>query len=215
MDTPPPQDATHRATDDRQPTLSSAQLPDVEALDLPRPDMVTAVIRQQVRPDHWQAYEDWLHRIIPIAARFPGHRGAQVIKPPAGSFLYTVTLHFDTIAHADDWFRSEARQALLREVAPLLASPEEVKTVTGLEFWFEPPAAHPAPRRFKQALATWSVIFPLTSLLGMTLGPWLHAWLGGWGRLAANLAVSGITVVLMTYVIMPRYTRWLARWLSR
>jgi len=203
------------ATDERRPELRSADLLQVVASELPQAEMITAVIRQRVDPARRGDYEAWLHRIILVAARFPGHRGAHVIPPSPGETLYTITIQFDTIAHADDWFRSEARQALLREAEPMLTGPEEVKTVTGLEFWFEPRAAMPAPRRAKQALATLSVIYPLTTVLGLLIGPLVHGWPTPWGRLAGNLAVSSATVLLMTYLVMPRYTRLLSRWLAR
>ncbi|HSI49985.1 MAG TPA: antibiotic biosynthesis monooxygenase [Ideonella sp.] len=211
----PPQKPPARATDERRPELRSADLRQVAEQALPQSEMVTAVIRQRVNPALHTEYEAWLHRIILIAARFPGHRGVHVVPPAPGETLYTIALQFDTIAHADDWFRSEARQSLLRDAEPLLAAPEEVKTVTGLEFWFEPRAAMPAPRRAKQALATLSVIFPLTTVLGLLIGPLVHGWPTPWGRLAGNLLVSTATVFLMTYLIMPRYTRLLSRWLSR
>ena len=209
--TPPPPPTT----DARQPELRSADLPGVQALDLPRPDMVTAVIRQQVAARHVADYEAWLHRVIPIAARFPGHRGTQVLRPTGAAQAYTITIHFDTLAHAQDWFQSGARRALLQEVEPLLAGPEEVRTVTGLEFWFKPPALQPAPRRFKQALATLSVIFPLTTSLGFLISPLLAGLPHPWGRIATGAAVSTLAVFLMTYFIMPRYTRRIASWLAR
>jgi hypothetical protein len=64
-------------------------------------------------------------------------------------------------------------------------------------------------------LITLSVIFPLTMLL-----PWLLAPLF---RAAPVLEVSAVThfltatmiVALMTYAIMPRYTRLMAAWLYR
>jgi uncharacterized protein len=203
---PTPPDADGHGTDDRQPSLRTAALPQVAARALPRPDMITAVIRQRVRADHRPAYEAWLREVIPIAGRFPGHRGVQIVPPGPGALDYTITIHFDTLAHAEDWFGSEARQALLQQVQPLLDAPEEVKTS---------PASVPPPRRLKQALATLSVIFPLTSLLGGWLAPQFHEWLPSpWGRLAGNLSVATITVGLMTYVIMPRYTRLISRWLS-
>ena len=212
-----PSDPHHHesATDARQPELRHAGLGAVEMRELPRPDMVTAVIRQQVQADHVDAYEAWLHRIIPIAARFPGHRGTHVLRPAGDSAAYTVTIHFDTLSHADDWFRSDARAALLREVEPLLAGFEEVRTITGLEFWFDPPTAMPAPRRAKQALATLSVIYPLTTVLGLLISPLFSGAPWPWGRVCANLLVSTASVALLTYVIMPRYARLISRWLSR
>lgn len=215
MDTHSSDHSAEASSEDRQPALRTAPLAQVVERQLPRPDMVTAVIQQKVRPDHRADYEAWLHSVIPVAARFPGHRGVQVIPPAPNAMDYTITIRFDTVDHAEDWFSSDVRKALLQAVAPLLDAPEEVKTVTGLEFWFESPASTPAPKRFKQALVTLSVIFPLTTMLGLILAPQFHFLPGIWARLAGNLAVATLTVFSMTYFIMPRYTRAIHGWLSR
>lgn len=210
-DTPTPTPTT----DDREPSLRNATLSDVTARRLPRAESITAVIRHHVRPDAAAAYEQWLQRIVPVAERFPGHRGVHVIHPPAGSTLYTVTIRFDSLLHADDWFQSAARHALLDEVLPLLDSDEEVKTVTGLEFWFHPGPGQKPARRYKQFLLTLCVIFPLTLFV-----PRGVQWLAGWvpalhDTYLSHFATSAIVVALMTYVLMPRITRRLAGWLYR
>lgn len=206
---------TDRA-DERHPELRSATLSEIEARELPRPDMVTLVIKHQVKPDAASRYEQWLKRIMPVAARFPGHRGVNVIRPSEGAASYTITIRFDTLEHAEDWLRSEARHALIAEVEPLLVSAETLQTVTGLEFWFAPPAS--APRRarpFKQFLVTWSVIYPLTLLVPWALQP-LVAGVPVLGeRYVTHLVVTGIVVALITYVVMPRYVRLVAGWLYR
>ena len=92
------------ATDDRRPELRSATLDEIAGRELPRSDTVTAVIRQTVKPGAVAAYEQWLKKVIPIAARFPGHRGVNVIHPAAGARQYTITIRFDSLAHAQDWF---------------------------------------------------------------------------------------------------------------
>jgi uncharacterized protein len=59
------------------------------------------------------------------------------------------------------------------------------------------------------ALVTWATIFPLITLVAFATAPLL-------GRLPllARLAVTtGVTVPLMTWVVMPRVTRLLGRWL--
>ena len=202
-------------SDDREPSLRSATLSDVSARRVPRPESVTAVIRHQVRSGAAADYEQWLRRIVPIAERFPGHRGVHVIHPPSGGGLYTVTIRFDSVLHAEDWFQSAARRALLEEVGPLLASDEEVKTVTGLEFWFHTEAGQKAAKRYKQFLLTLAVIFPLTLLVPLPL----H-WLSGWlpplrNTYVAHFATAAIIVALMTYVLMPRIVRRVAGWLYR
>lgn len=42
---------------------------------------VTLVISHVLDPEHGQRYEAWLGKIMPIAAEFPGHLGANVIRP--------------------------------------------------------------------------------------------------------------------------------------
>ncbi|MDY0746392.1 antibiotic biosynthesis monooxygenase [Paucibacter sp. R3-3] len=180
-----------------------------------RPDMVTSVILHQVAAGMRPRYEQWLARIIPVAATFRGHRGVDVIRPPEGSQTYTVAIRFDDLACAQTWFQSRTRQLLIDEVEPLLAQAEQVNTVTGLEFWFDHPKGMGPPRPYKQFLLTLSVIYPLTLLVPLAV----RRLIGGLPLLQPawieRLIVAVIIVSLMTYVIMPRYTRWLAAWLRR
>jgi len=182
-----------------------------------QPDMVTVVIEHSPRPGAAAAYEVWLAKIIPVAARFPGHRGVQVLRPAEGrADKYTVTVRFDDLAAANAWLSSDARRALLDEVSPLLLREENVRTVTGIEFWFTAPAA--ADRRappFKQFLVALSVIYPLTLLVPWGLRPLLQPLSQGGWALLAHLVDVGTVVALMTWVIMPRYTRLVAAWLYR
>ena len=204
------------SADERQPELRTASLSDIEARRIPRADMVTAVIDHELKPEAGPRYEQWLARVIPVAARFPGHRGVNVIRPAAGTHSYTVTIHFDTLDHAQDWFRSDARRQLVEEVEPLLAAAEKVETVTGLEFWFMPEsAAQTRARPYKQFLLTLSVIYPLTLFVPWALHPLTSALPALRHVLIDHLMVAALIVGLMTYVVMPRYTRLMAGWLYR
>jgi antibiotic biosynthesis monooxygenase (ABM) superfamily enzyme len=204
------------STDDRHPELRTASLSDIAQRDLPRPDTVTAVIQHELKPEAGPQYEQWLARIIPVAARFPGHRGVNVIRPAPGTNSYTVTIRFDTLEHAEDWFRSDARRQLVEEVEPLLDRAEKLETVTGLEFWFMPPTAtQKRARPYKQFMLTLSVIYPLTLLVPWALRPLIAAVPALQYALVDHLIVAAIIVGLMTYVVMPRYTRLVANWLYR
>jgi len=202
--------------DDRNPGLRSASLSDITSRPVPRPDMVTVVIKHQVRPGAELQYEQWLARIMPVGARFPGHRGVNVIRPAPGATDYTVTLRFDSVTHAEDWLASQARRELMAEVEPLLVVSETLQTVTGLEFWFAPPGAvQKRARPFKQYLITLSVIYPLTLLVPWLLHPVLAFVPVLQHPLAERLIVAAIVVGLLIYVIMPRYVRLVAAWLYR
>jgi antibiotic biosynthesis monooxygenase (ABM) superfamily enzyme len=201
--------------DDRQPGLRTASLGEIAGRAVPGAETVTAVIQQTVRRESVAAYEQWLKKVVPIASRFPGHRGVNVIHPAAGGLQYTVTIRFDSLAHAQDWFGSEARRELVREVAPLLDADEKVETRTGLEFWFHPPAGQPPAKRYKQFLLTLSVIYPLTILVPAVLHRLLAPVPVVSGYWLEHLVASAVLVGLMVYVVMPRYTRLMARWLYR
>lgn len=174
---------------------------------------VTTVIRQRPRPDTVARYEDWLIEITAAAQKFAGHRGVNVIRPSKPGDAYTIVLHFDTIANLRGWLDSEVRLRLIDKIKPFLGAQEHIDIKTGLEFWFTPPpgAAHAKP--YKQFLVTLSAIFPLTIIVPWLLRPLFVAVpvlaLPG----ISHLLVAAAIVALMTYVIMPRYTRLVSGWL--
>jgi uncharacterized protein len=177
---------------------------------------VISVIHHDVRSGVEGQYEAWLKEITPIAQRFQGHRGVNVIRPPKGSRAYTIVLHFDTLKNLERWLSSETRKRLINQVEPFLEEGDQVEIKTGLEFWFTPPASEQKRAKpYKQFLLTLSVIFPLTIVVPWVLQPLFHTVtvLGLPG--ISNLFIAAVIVGLMTYLIMPHYTRLVAAWLYR
>jgi antibiotic biosynthesis monooxygenase (ABM) superfamily enzyme len=180
------------------------------------PSAVTSVIRHTVTAGSESRYEAWFREVTAIAQTFPGHRGVDFIRPPKGSRTYTIVLHFDTSEHLGGWLSSGARKRLIAEIEPYLEGGDQVEFRTGLDFWFTPPdSAQKRAKTYKQFLITWSVIFPLTILVPWVLHPLFQTvpFLGLPG--ISNLLISAVIVGLLTYVMMPRYTRLVATWLYR
>jgi uncharacterized protein len=193
---------------------TSAAVPPGSADGIPHPDVVTSVIQHRVHAGATAQYETWLQEITPAAQRFPGHQGVNIIRPTAGADVYTIVLHFDSLEHLQGWLASETRQRLLAAIEPLLVAGECVAIQTGLEFWFTPPtpgAQHPPP--YKQFLLTFSAIVPLTVLVPWALQPLWHVAPVLGLPVVNNVVVSAAIVGVMTYVIMPHYTRLVAGWL--
>ncbi|MFN3280270.1 MAG: hypothetical protein ACK40I_01145 [Tabrizicola sp.] len=98
---------------------------------------------------------------------------------------------------------------MLEEAEPLFAANAAWERMTGLEFWFDPPpgtkVAQPSPHRM--ALVLTAVVFCLVLALNLTLGPLM----AGWPLALRVLVTVTIQVGLMTYVIMPRLTPLIAR----
>lgn len=175
----------------------------------------TVVITHRVRDGGVDGYEAWLARIFPACKAYPGHLDWHIVRPVAGlTATYTVIIRFDTREHLEAWMQSADRKRLIEEVQPLLAREDDFFIRSGLDFWFTPDGARAkVPVRWKQFLATWSAIFPLAWGVPLLVAPaWRWIGLPGW-RALTTLAVTGVIVALMTYVVMPRYTKLLKRWL--
>jgi antibiotic biosynthesis monooxygenase (ABM) superfamily enzyme len=173
---------------------------------------VTTTVTRRVRPGHEVFYEQFLEGIIAAARRFPGHLGVEVFRPPsATSGEYRIVYRFDTAEHLRAWLASDEHAAWLERAEPHAVGPTRTSLVTGLESWFTLPAqpglAPPPP--YKMALLTWITIFPLITVIVVITGPRLAGL-----PLVPRLGITtALTVPLMTWVVMPRVTRLLRRWL--
>lgn len=185
------------------------------AIDTAEHHGATVVITHRVLQDQQPSYERWLTEIAPMCKAWPGHLDWHIVRPiPGLSETYTVVIRFDTQQHLKAWMASPERARLINKVQPLLASGDGFFVSSGLDFWFAPDGAKAkVPVRWKQFLMTWSAIFPLAHTV-----PWLVVPVSRSLGLPQDptlntLLVTGVVVFLMVYVVMPRYTRLMQRWL--
>jgi len=108
------------------------------------------------------------------------------------------------------WETSDIRAEWLDKARSLAVDDVQEKVLDGSEYWFTAPAA-PRPSRSRQAVITWLGIYPLITVLLLLIGPLITSW-PIWLR---TLVISVTLVVLMTYVVMPRLTKWFAGFLFR
>ena len=175
----------------------------------------TVVISHQVNDQYKSNYEAWLKEIIPVSKSYPGHLGVSIVHPVAGATVtYTVIIRFDTRKNLLNWMGSDDRKKLIEKVKPYLADDDKFFVRSGLDFWFTPEGAKAKlPTKWKQFLVTWSAIFPL--VLGMSA---LIDWLVNNLSISVNhpvkvLGLTFLVVLMMVYVVMPRYTKLVHKWL--
>ncbi|MRK20487.1 antibiotic biosynthesis monooxygenase [Pseudomonas sp. JG-B] len=180
-------------------------------------DIVTLLIRHQVKEGREQEYENWLRRIIGIAKGYPGHLGIDVVRDRKnGLHLFTCVLRFANTTQLQAWLESTDRRQLVEEVSHLLADGDQVEINPEREFWFTPASADaPQPPRWKQACVTFLVILPLALLVPLLWQPLfrLQPWLGGY--VASNVVITASIVLLVVYLFMPPVTRFFSGWLNQ
>lgn len=109
---------------------------------------------------------------------------------------------------------SPARVRLIQAVQPLFVTGDDFFVSSGLDFWFTPTGAKAkVPVRWKQYLVTWSAIYPLALGVPLLVAPLLQRLGVSDNPPLTTLAVTGTVVFLMVYIVMPRYTQLLKRWL--
>jgi len=175
----------------------------------------TVVITHRVREGRHAEYENWLDEIAPLCKASPGHLDWHIVRPISGlTETYTVIIRFDTEAHLQQWMESPARAYLIEKVRPLFVTGDDFFVSSGLDFWFTPGGAKAkVPVRWKQYLVTWSAIYPLVLGVPLIVMPALRRIGAPDNHLLSTLAVTGTVVFLMVYVVMPRYTKLIKRWL--
>jgi len=178
-------------------------------------DGATVVISHRVRESKHIEYEKWLTEIAPLCKASPGHLDWHIVRPiPGLTETYTIIIRFDTKAHLQDWMESSTRSRLIEKVRPLFVTGDDFFVSSGLDFWFTPTGAKAkVPVRWKQYLVTWSAIYPLALGVPLIVAPVLQQLGIPVNRLLTTLVVTGVVVFLMVYLVMPRYTKLIQRWL--
>lgn len=174
---------------------------------------VTVAVSRRVVPGREDEFAEWVRGISEDAARFPGHLGAGHIRPAEPGGEHTIVYRFDTKEHFDQWQDSEARSRWVRRSRELITGEPRIQTATGLEYWFQDPAspAGVSPPVWKQALLTWLGLYPTALLIAYTIG----VLIAGWSLPLRAVVTSAVTIVLMTWVVMPLVTRAFRRFLHQ
>ncbi len=175
----------------------------------------TVVISHHVRDDAKLDYEAWLNEIIPVAKSYPGHLGVSIVHPVAGATVtYTVIIRFDTRKNLLTWMQSDARKKLIKKVQPYLVEDDKFFVRSGLDFWFTPQEAKAKlPTKWKQLLMTWSAIFPLVLTMSAFVNCLANSISVTLGHELTVLITTFLVVLMMVYVVMPRYTKLVHKWL--
>ena len=187
---------------------------------------VTVIVKRIAKKDRIKEFEEWLSGISKEVSRQEGSMGIDIIRPTSNAsskskFEYVIIFRFNTYGNLAKWEKSLIRNEWLQKGRKLVEADPDVQKLTGLEFWFTPYFKDESyamiplnpPPRYKMVIVT----IPVISIMLMTLVPQIHI-------LTEMLSIPfpvrfvialTITVLLMTYVIMPLLTKLLKFWLFK
>ncbi|MCV0428432.1 MAG: antibiotic biosynthesis monooxygenase [Roseibium sp.] len=174
---------------------------------------VTVVISQLVKPGYEEAYQQWQLEIDAEAKKFPGFLGTELIKPlPGVQNEWVVIFRFTSGKHLDDWFASDIHREMLKRAEPYFDKVHIRRVGRGFEDWFANAAGEgdAGPTQFKMAMVVLLTLYPTVMLITLYISPFMSSW-----GLPVSMFVSNIlSVIILTWAIMPMATRALDFWLD-
>jgi antibiotic biosynthesis monooxygenase (ABM) superfamily enzyme len=174
---------------------------------------VAFIITHTIKAGEEKRYEDWLLDILNAVSRSSGYLGREIFRPAHGSRKYTTIIRFNSHEHLNAWAESDVRRSYVSSVSDLLERGDQHEIRTGIDFWFTPEGIRP-PKRWKQFLLTLSAVYPLTLILPLLFGPLFSLVPPPLNdQFVKGFAVAASLTALLTFVIMPHYTRLVKRWL--
>jgi len=172
---------------------------------------IHVAITRRVRPGCEAEFQQALREFFQTSFAHGGVLGATMLVPPPGSESseFGILRTFADEKERDDFYASPIFKAWEEKCRPLTESGSwTFRPLHGLEAWFRSPQ-NPPPR-WKMALVTLLGVYPVSLLIGLVLSPQLRKL-----PLALNLfIVSALIVMCLTWIVMPRLTRWLKAWLN-
>ena len=153
-------------------------------------------------PGREDAFAHWFAELGAAAEAIPGYLGVTVLADPSG--MRHIVERFADDPSLKAWEASSDRLRLIEEANAF--SVAERRALTGLETWFDVAGA---PPRWKMAITTFAGVYPVAYLVLRFIGPHETTWPAS----LRALLTAGILVPSLTWIVMPRLTKLLRRWL--
>jgi hypothetical protein len=173
---------------------------------------LTVVVSRRVRKGQQEAFEALSSQMTERASRFPGYLGTAMFRPASPDDPeYRIVFKFRDRETLTAWEESEERAELLEQIESLLVQPSEREVTSGIVTWFTLPGQNPVqpPPKWKMTIVSWLALYPAVTLVFVIFGDLLAKV----PLLLRTMIVTIVVMGLMSYVLMPRMTKWFKFWL--
>ena len=173
----------------------------------------STVLAFHVREGRESDFRAWRARILEVCRQWPGYLGTEGFDAIDATDHpeFIIVVRFDTRPHLDAWLTSPERKTLIEEVQPLLHNYRVRRTSSGFEGWFnisDEKTTPPAP--WRQGLVILAALFPVIMTLRALLAPIFSIF----PLPVAFLILLTLDLSVLTFLIMPRFSRFMSFWLK-
>jgi len=171
------------------------------------------IVRRRAKAGCEGAYESMVRGMFEESRKFPGFLSAELIPPESPGGEYQIIQRFATEADLARWNASDERVIWLERLNTVADGEPEYRLLNGLDAWFGPTAipASAHPPKWKMTVVSWLGIFPTVALLLSFVSPLL----ADLPFIIRTAIFTAIVALMMSYLVMPRVSRWMAWWLKR
>lgn len=175
------------------------------------PEPVTVVFSQRIAPHNHAAFVALHDDVVDRLRGFEGFLGSELLQPVEGvQDEHVIVASFASRGDLDRWLDSDTRRSWLEQTEQLIEGDRTMNVVGGFGGWFPAQPSQPqGPKRWKQSVAVFIALFPTTltiTLVRSEVAPNMNVVL-------AVFIGNVLGILALSYVLMPRVTRWLGNWL--
>ena len=177
------------------------------------PEPVTLVLSQRIQPRDREEFVALHEDAVDRLAQFPGFLGSELLPPVEGvQEDLIIVASFASRRDLDEWLDSDSRREWLNLIDDLVEGERTLNVVGGFGGWFPAQSSQTqGPKRWKQAIAVFIALFPTVLLITLVRG----AIAPDMNIVLAIFVGNVLSILALTYLLMPPLTRLLGGWLSR
>lgn len=177
-------------------------------------DAVTVVVSRQVKAGMEARFEAVCEALTIAASQFEGHLGALLLKPVTSiDPEYRIVFRFTNQACLDTWNESTIRKELLAKLDDLVLKETREQLTDGIASWFEFAADDckptKVPNKLRMTIVSWLALYPIVTLIFWVFG----AELATLSLPVRTFVVTVVVMFAMSYIAMPRFTKWFHKWI--
>lgn len=170
----------------------------------------SSVFAYRIRADRETEFQEWRRRILEEVRTWEGFLGTESFDTLDSAHPeFIVVVRFDSRANLDAWLQSKIRNTYMDEVRKYVDHYTLRRIGSGFEGWFDTSENKNPPAAWRQALVILTALFPVIMTMRQLLLPVFAAL----PMPVAFLILLALDMALLTYVIMPRFTRLMNFWL--